>query len=89
MLNRSKQRRLSPDDIISMFNSITLKDDRKTLSNKECVDLLQEVIEMNEKVFGVKELQGSLSQSKKIDRLSAKKSDGAPLVIQKNSQKGG
>ena len=85
--------------IPSIQLSVTLKDDKK-LSNQECLDLLQEVGEINEKVFGekfqrvgVKELQGSLSQSKKIDRLYAKKSDGTPVVIQKratdNSQKGG
>ena len=75
MSNRSKQRRLSPDDVISMFNS--LKHDSKTLSNKE-------VTMINEK-----ELQESLPQSNKINRLYAKKSDGTSLVIQKNSQKGG
>jgi hypothetical protein len=81
--------------IPSIQLSVTLKDDKK-LSNQECVDLLQEVGVINEKVFGdkfqrlgVKELQGSHSHSKKIDRLYAKKSDGTPLVIQKNSQKGG
>lgn len=82
MVYLSSNQKVKEEKVIipSIQLSVILKNDKK-LSNQECLDLLQEVVEINKKVFGekfqrlgVEELQGSLSQSKTIYGVKDRKS---------------